>query len=65
MDRCEVRQSMEKFVNGASFITNEQFMGFMGISRSTAQRKLRGFERVDGKYYFIPDVVEELLRQKK
>jgi len=65
MERRAVRQSMERYVGGASFITGEQFMGYFGVSRSTAQRKLRGLERIDGKYYFIPDVVDELLRPKK
>lgn len=65
MDRRSVRIRMERYVNGASFITSGQLMGFLNVSRSTAQRKLRGLESLDGKYYFIPDVVEKLLMSKK
>lgn len=64
MDRQSLRRCMEQCANGASFITGEQFMRFLGVSRSTAQRKLRSLERIDGKYYFIPDVVDEMMRQK-
>lgn len=65
MEKRAIKRSMEEYTGGASFITGEQFMGFMGVSRSTAQRKLRGLDRIDGKYYFIPDVVDELVRLKK
>ena len=65
MEKKEVRRSMERYVNGASFITSEEFKGFLNVSRSTAQRKLAGLERIDGKYYYIPDVVEMLFDRIK
>ena len=62
MDQQTLRRSMERHVNGASFITASQFQKYMGISRSTAERKLRSLEKVDGKYYFIPDVVAKMMK---
>ena len=62
MNRLELQRSLERFTGGASFVTVAQFQKYMGVSRSTAQRKLKSLERVDGKYYFIPDVVAEMMK---
>jgi len=54
---------MEKFVNGSSFMTLSDYASFMNFSISSAQRRLYGLERVDGKYYFIPDIAEMMIRR--
>lgn len=63
MDRQNLIRDMKRYCKGASFITKAQFKDYVGFSRATADRKLRGLEKVDGKYYFIPDVVKKMLGQ--
>lgn len=58
MERQQMIRDMKAHCGGASFITQKEFAGFLGCSHSTAKRKLKGLDRVDGKYYFIRDVVQ-------
>lgn len=57
MERQQMVRDMRSYCNGAAFITQKEFAGFMGVSLSTAKRKLRGLEKIDKKYYYIRDVV--------
>ncbi len=63
MERQQMVREMKSHCNGASFITQKEFASFMGVSLSTAKRKLNGLERVDRKYYFIRDVVVQVLEK--
>ena len=54
---------MEKFVNGSSFMTISDYASFMNFSITSAKRKLYGLERVEGKYYFIPDIADMMIRR--
>lgn len=60
MEKKELIRDMEKQTGGASFITMTQLAGWIGVDRHTARRYVDGLERVDGKYYFVPDVAEKL-----
>ena len=65
MDARTLKRSIAQHVGGAEFITQAQLAAYMGVSRDTARRKLRGLKGVDGKYYFIPEVVNTLLSSTK
>ena len=57
--------SMFKTVTGAAFITRNQLKKLMGVKDPHCVDKyLRGLDRVNGKYYFIPDVAEALLERR-
>ena len=51
-------------VEGSVFITQSGFGKFLGVSRGTARKYLEGIEAIDGKYYYIPDVVDHLWAKK-
>ena len=61
MEKQTVVRTMRSYVGGSEFITKQQFCGYMGVSRSTADRKLKGIEKVNGKYYFIRDVADRII----
>ena len=65
MDKSTLARDMRRFVGGASFINQKKFADYMGVSRGTAKAKLANVEKIDNVYYFIPDVVDEMLRQRK
>ncbi len=61
MDKKTLQRHLEQHANGASFVTQKQVADFLGVSRDTARRKLRPLQSVDGKYYFVPEVVQEIM----
>lgn len=64
MTRGEIRQVLKGHANGGDFITQKQLADCMGVSRDTARRKLHELDAIDGKYYFIPEVADALLKRR-
>ena len=61
MEKRAVIEDMKSFA-GASFITKKKFAEYMGLGDPKhTVRWLKGLDRVDGKYYFIPDIAEVLI----
>ncbi|MGI6721094.1 MAG: hypothetical protein ACOX4I_00835 [Anaerovoracaceae bacterium] len=50
---------------GGDFITVGEYSSWRGVDRSTGRRKLKdmGLEKVEGKYYFIPDIAKIMIRE--
>ena len=62
MNRKELTKDMQNFA-GAGFITRTKFAAYMGKTNPRhVDKYLEGLERI-GTNYFIPDVVEALLRE--
>lgn len=65
MTKQEIQRDMRAFVGGG-FITRTQFAAYMGIKdpRKAKTKFLEGLEKVDGKFYFIPDVARVLYERR-
>lgn len=63
MDQKKVEKEMRTFVGGASFITVQQLIKYLGKSRNTTQRLIETVPAIEGRLYFIPDVAEALSHQ--
>lgn len=65
MTKQEIQRDMRAFVGGG-FITRTQFAAYMGIKdpRKAKTKFLEGLEKVDGKFYFIPDVARALYERR-
>lgn len=62
MNRKELTKDMQKYA-GSGFITRTKLAAYMGKSNPRhVDKYLAGLERI-GTNYFIPDVVEALLRE--
>lgn len=66
MNKQELVRKMEQASKAQGFITASQFARFMGCTNiSKCKNKyLSNLERVDGKYYFIPDVAAVLMSRR-
>lgn len=64
MTRGDMKKALISHAHGAQFITQKQVADFMGVSRDTARRKLHELDAIDGKYYFIPEVADELMKRR-
>lgn len=54
-----------KALTGAAFITRKQLATLMGMKDPhRVDRYLKGLERIDKKYYYIPDVVDVLMSRR-
>lgn len=63
MNKQEIVRKMEQVSKTQGFITASQFARFMGRTNVSKckDKYLSGLERIDGKYYFIPDVAKVLM----
>ncbi len=60
MNKSELVRDMKSYC-GSAFITKQKLAAYMGIKDPHGvSRYLYDLERIDGKYYFIPDVAEVL-----
>lgn len=60
MDRRELINDMKTFAK-SGMITRQIFSEYMGVKNpKNIDKYLRGLEKVEGKYYFIPDIATEL-----
>lgn len=66
MQASEVKDALKKQAGGADFITVGQVGKVFGIKDYPAikNRYLHGLECVDNKYYFIPDVVRNIMERR-
>ncbi len=64
MDKTAIVRNMERQFGRRGFITKTEFAEFMGISRKHLNGWLDGLERINGKYYFIPDVAQHLIERR-
>lgn len=63
MTKKELVADMKKSVNGSSFIIKSDLMKYLGVgSHHTIEKYVNDLERINGRYYFIPDVAESMLR---
>lgn len=61
MSRNELIRSMERYCNGASFISKQQLKDFMGYkSVNSVTPYLYGIKSINRRYY-IPDVVDRIM----
>lgn len=60
MDKQSLIRDMKSYCN-SSFITKRKLANYMGIKDCNhVNEYLRDLERINGKYYFIPDVAARL-----
>lgn len=66
MKRQEIIRTMEKVSGSQGFITSTQFAKVMGVKTADHVKKkyLTGLECIEGKYYFIPDVVTKIMNDR-
>ncbi len=63
MNKQELIREMKKSSESEGFITAAKVAKFLGVTNVSQckYKYLSGLERVDGKYYFIPDVANVLM----
>lgn len=63
MNKQELIREIKKTSNSEGFITASQFARFIGVSNVSQckYKYLSGLDKVDDKYYFIPDVATVLM----
>lgn len=63
MLKSEVEKKIQQ-ETGQVFITKTQLAKCMGIKRAEhVDRYLDGLDKIDGKYYFVPDVAKRLMER--
>ena len=64
MNRKDLIADMKKSVgDGQGFITLSGIAKYIGVrSHHSVDKYVNGLERINGKYYFIPDVADSILR---
>jgi len=68
MDKKALTKSMEEAVKGAAFINQSQLAKYLRRSRTVMPEMLSGLDFLETKRekrYFIPDVAQRLMEQKK
>jgi len=66
MNKQDIVRRLEKVTEKQGFITAAQFARFMGrtnVSKCKA-KYLDGLDRIDGKYYFVPEVAAVLMKHR-
>lgn len=64
MNKRELEADMRRFVgNDGGFITISGIANYIGVkSHHSVDKYVNGLERINGKYYFIPDVADQMMR---
>lgn len=61
MKKTDLTKDLRQFNGGSGLITRAVLARFMGIANPRhVDKYLRGKDRIDGKYYLISDIAEEL-----
>lgn len=63
MNAKEVAEDMKRFCGGG-FATRQKIANYIGIKPDHVDRFLVGLERIDNKHYFIPDVVDNMMKRR-
>lgn len=65
MTKTELVNDLKRSCGGSGFITRKQVSDYFGNAcPKSIDRYLRGLERVNEKYFFIPDVADNIIRYK-
>ena len=66
MTKQGVKRALERVAESQGFVTAVQFTRFMGQKTANYMKEkfLGNLECVDGKYYFIDDIIDELMKRK-
>ena len=64
MDKQTIIRNMERQFGRRGCITKTEFAEYMGISRHHLGDWLDGLDKINGKYYFIPDVAQRLMDRR-
>lgn len=63
MTKRELIADMKQSVGGGGFITLSGLQKYIGVKHHhSVDKYVNGLERINGKYYFIPDVADSMLR---
>ena len=64
MNKRELEADMRRFVgNDGGFITISGIANYIGVkSHHSVDKYVIGLDRINGKYYFIPDVADSMLK---
>lgn len=63
MTKKDLILDMKKHVGGGSFITVTGLQKYIGVrSHHSVDKYIIGLERINNRYYFIPDVADSILR---
>lgn len=63
MTRKDLIADMKQTVGGGGFITLSGIASYVGVkSHHSVDKYVRGLDRINDKYYFIPDVADAMLR---
>ncbi|MBR0342518.1 MAG: hypothetical protein IJH64_09835 [Oscillospiraceae bacterium] len=63
MTKKDLISDMKRHVDGASFITIAGLQKYMGVrSHHSVVPYIIGLERINNRYFFIPDVAESIMR---
>lgn len=63
MTKKELVADMKQTVGGGGFITLSGIANYIGVkSHHSVDKYVIGLDRINGKYYFIPDVADSMLR---
>lgn len=63
MTKRELVADMKSFVGGGGFITSSGIAKYIGVkSHHSIDKYVNGLERINGRYYYIADVADSMLR---
>lgn len=63
MTKKDLIADMKQTVGGGGFITLSGIAAYVGVkSHHSVDKFVDGLERINNKYYFIPDVAEQMIR---
>lgn len=63
MTRKDLISDMKQTVGGSGFITISGIAKYIGVrSHHSVDKYVDGLERINGKYYFIPDVADRMVQ---
>ena len=65
MTKQQLERNIERLYGRRSFITRTEFAELLGISPKNIGNRLDGLERIDGKYYFVPDIAQRLMDRRQ
>ena len=66
MTKQEIKRALERVSESQGFVTATQFTKFMGQKTVNYMKEkyLNDLECIDGKYYFIDDIAEMLMKRR-
>lgn len=66
MCKTELVRAMRQFVGGGAFIRRYQLAAFLGRKDAhSVDKYLRGVDRIDGDLYYLQDVADRIVGDKR